>query len=49
MKTIETIVLKPFFLPKISKRTAKAYIELLGVADAKAITDKWKDYLEVYK
>jgi predicted transcriptional regulator len=33
----------------VSKRTAKAYIELLGVADTKAITDKWKDYLEVYE
>lgn len=33
----------------VSKRTAKAYIELLGVADTKAITDKWKDYLAVYK
>jgi hypothetical protein len=33
----------------VSKRTAKEYLDILGVADAKAITDKWKDYLEVYK
>jgi hypothetical protein len=39
-------VMKEF---NVSKRTAKEYLDILGVADAKAITDKWKDYLEVYK
>ena len=39
-------VMKEF---NVSKRTAKEYLDILGIADAKAITDKWKDYLEVYK
>lgn len=30
---------------KISKRTAKEYIDLLSVADLDTITNKWKDYL----
>lgn len=36
-------VMKEF---NVSKRIAKEYIELLGVANTDIIVNKWKDYLE---
>lgn len=36
-------VMKEF---NVSRRTAKEYIELLGIANTDIIVNKWKDYLE---